>query len=158
MGSFEEFVRDYADGLLRTAYLLTGSQQDAEDLVNDTLEKAQRKWLLIRRTDHPGAYARRMMINAFLSGRRRKRPAVSSPEAMEQLAEKGDPIAQVVDREYLRQGLLRLPDRERAAVVLKHYHQMNTREIAHEWGVAESTVRSTLSRGIQSLRATLSQA
>lgn len=41
---FEEFAREYTAGLLRTAYLLTGKQEDAEDLVQDTLVKVHVQW------------------------------------------------------------------------------------------------------------------
>ncbi|MEV6613049.1 sigma factor [Streptomyces sp. NPDC051051] len=48
--------------MLRTAHLLTGHHQDAEDLVQAALAKAYAKWERVRRTDDPDAYVWRIMI------------------------------------------------------------------------------------------------
>lgn len=150
---FEAIVGRYAGDLLRIAYLLTGSQYEAEDLAHDTLVRARVKWSLVKRSDNPFAYVRRMMLNLLASQRRRNSALPVSGLSLGDRADRVDAIAQVVDRADLRWALVRLSKQERTALVLKYYVQLDTREIAREMGLADSTVRSTLSRGLASLRA-----
>ncbi|WP_326556308.1 sigma-70 family RNA polymerase sigma factor [Micromonospora sp. NBC_01796] len=67
---FREFVDARYLDLLRVAYHLTGSAEDAEDLVQSALVKVMRRW---HRIDEPMAYLRRMMINQHISSWRRHR-------------------------------------------------------------------------------------
>ncbi len=84
-GSYEEFVRARFTALHRTAYLLTGSAHDADDLVQATLVKLYVAWRRAARADSVEAYARRVMVNTLLSHRRparftREQLVTSMPE------------------------------------------------------------------------------
>jgi DNA-directed RNA polymerase specialized sigma24 family protein len=68
---FSAFVRANTSALLRTAYLLTGSSAEAEDLVQDTLTRMYPKWQRVRQADVPLAYVRRSLANNFVNSRRR---------------------------------------------------------------------------------------
>lgn len=68
---FEDFLAAELDGLARFARVLTGDRQEAHDLLADTLEQGQRRWRQIAVLEYPAAYVRQMLINRFLSGRRR---------------------------------------------------------------------------------------
>lgn len=69
---FETFVSSRKDSLLRLAYLVTGGRQaDAEDLLQTTLVQLYLSWARVRAASSPDAYSRRVLMNAFLSGRRR---------------------------------------------------------------------------------------
>jgi DNA-directed RNA polymerase specialized sigma24 family protein len=69
-GSYEDFVVARSRSLFTTAYLLTGNLADAEDLVQGALVKVYAGWHRVSKADSPEAYARRMLVNAFVSSRR----------------------------------------------------------------------------------------
>lgn len=69
---FAEFAEVNQTVLRRTAYLLCGDWHLAEDLAQTALEKVYVAWPKLERQEHPEAYAKRVLINAFLDGRRRK--------------------------------------------------------------------------------------
>ena len=68
---FTDFVVDHGARLLRTACLLTGDRHSGEDLLQTSLAKAYGSWAKVSAADHPGAYVRRLMVNAHLSWLRR---------------------------------------------------------------------------------------
>lgn len=149
---FASFVRTHSSALIRTAYLLTGSAPAAEELVQDTLVRLYPKWDRVRAADVPIAYVRRALANAFVNTRRR--PA-SRELVLDVLPDRGDPrdaTAQLADRDEIW-GLLRtLPDRQRAALVMRYFHDLPDAEIAHALDCRAGTVRSLISRGLASMR------
>ena len=68
---FTAFVVDHGGALLRTACLVTGDRGLGEDLLQTTLAKVYGSWSKVRAADQPLAYARRVLLNAHLSWRRR---------------------------------------------------------------------------------------
>ena len=72
---FSDFVAARADHLYRQAWLLAGTHQAAEDLVQTALTKAYAAWSRVRRADDPVAYVHGVLLNAFLSDRRRRSSA-----------------------------------------------------------------------------------
>src|SRR5580765_2623483 len=82
---FEDFAAARAGALFRTAWLLTGDWQLAEDLVQDALAKVYLHWRRVARMDNPAAYARKVLVNGHASHRRLRRnretPAAQVPVA-----------------------------------------------------------------------------
>lgn len=70
MDDFERFVAEHCDQLVRTAYLITWDAGEAEDLTQECLLAIARRWPRVRRMAHPGAYARRILVNLALDGAR----------------------------------------------------------------------------------------
>jgi RNA polymerase sigma-70 factor (sigma-E family) len=153
--SFEDFARERTAGLLRTAFLLAGNQQDAEDLAQDTLLKVHQRWKRVTASENPTAYVNRMLTNHFLTGKRKRSARFRSLAGLDEVGEDSDFVDQLTERDALARALQQLPKRERTAVVLKHYLLLDNHEVALAMEVAESTARSTLSRGLQKLRAEL---
>jgi RNA polymerase sigma-70 factor (sigma-E family) len=150
--AFAPFVRAYTPTLLRTAYLLTGNRSAAEDLVQETLVHLYPKWDKVAAADAPLAYVRRSMSNNFVNGTRRASSRELVLETVPDARDQRDEMSQVVDREALW-GLLRtLPDRQRAALVLRFFHDLPDEEIAVALGCRLGTVRSLISRGLATLR------
>lgn len=149
---FEDFVRSRSVGLLRTAYLLTGSRADAEDLLQEVLVSVARRWEHIDegRTD---AYARTALHRAAIDGWRRRsvRPVVVGAPTSDPTAE-GDAMGASVDRLVLRDALARLTARQRAVLVLRFYEQHTEVEAAAVLGCSVSTVKSQTRRALQRLR------
>lgn len=150
---FDDFVDERFDALLRFAYLVTGSQHAAEDALQTALTRALERWRHVAGARHPDAYVRRMIVNAHVSAWRRT-------GARELLSDdlRGDPAGDATDRVAERDALWRrclaLPPRQRAAVVLRYYEDLEYAEVADVLGVTEATARSHVHRALSALRAT----
>ncbi|KUM95469.1 RNA polymerase [Streptomyces yokosukanensis] len=148
---FQAFVTARSAALFRGALVLTGNREAAEDLVQETLERACRKWRTIAAKDAPDAYIRRIMVNLANDRWRRFRRTVLQSDGPDQAAP-GDEYGQVDSRDQLVRALQQLPMRMRTVVVLRYFHDLSDTEIAADLDVSPSTVRSQLARGIEKLR------
>jgi RNA polymerase sigma-70 factor (sigma-E family) len=153
---FAGFVRENTPALLRTAYLLTGNANQAEELVQDTLVRLYPKWDRVASADVPLAYVRRSLTNAYINQRRR---AARREVPYEDVPERPDPydvMDEVADRDQIWAGLRHLPQRQRAALVLRFFEGMSDEESALALGCRVGTVRSLISRGLATLRLQMS--
>ncbi|MER6558193.1 SigE family RNA polymerase sigma factor [Streptomyces sp. NPDC001027] len=150
---FQAFVAARSTALFRGAFVLTGNREAAEDLVQETLERACRKWRTIAGKDAPDLYVRRIMVNLANDRWRRFRRLVttSDPERGDKAAP-GDEFGRVDNRDQLVRALQQLPMRMRTVVVLRYFHDLSDTEIAADLDILPSTVRSQLARGIEKLR------
>jgi RNA polymerase sigma-70 factor (sigma-E family) len=147
---FEAFVVSRGPALLRFAFLLTADAHLAQDLVQEALIKAHRRWSANAQADHPEAYVRRIMVNQHLSWRRlRSHHEVAAP-LPNMVAT--DATSQVGERDLIWRMLIGLPRRQRTVLVLRYYEDLSDPEIASMLGCAEGTVRSLASRAFASLR------
>jgi RNA polymerase sigma-70 factor (sigma-E family) len=152
---FDEFAHAAWPKLHRSAYLLTGDHHLAEDLAQTALADAYRHWRKVSAADDPGAYVRRMLVNAHLSWRRRRssteRPTDLPDTAVDTAAAPGDALAA---RDHMRALLAGLAPRARTVLVLRYYADLDDAAIAEAMGVSASSVRATASRALAGLRAT----
>lgn len=146
---FEEYVAARRGALLRTAYLLTGSHADADDLVQTALIKAVPHWRRI--ADDPEPYVRRILARESVSRWRRRRWRETATDRVPDRATSG-PETHVVEREALRRALLELAPRQRAVVVLRYFDDLTERETAEVLGIAVGTVKSQARDALASLR------
>lgn len=153
--TFDDFVAERLDQLLRYATALTCDPHLAKDVVQEVLLRAQQRWRHIERADQPMAYVRRMIVNEYLSWRRR-RANRDVMMAHATLAELSPPVADTSahydERQEMLGRIVRLPSRQRAALVLRYYENLSDPEIAATLGCAEATVRSHISRALATLR------
>jgi RNA polymerase sigma-70 factor (sigma-E family) len=149
---FARFVRAHTSSLLRTAYLLTGNGVAAEELVQDTLVRLYPKWELVQAAEIPLAYVRRSVANGFVNQTRRASSRELSVEFLPERPDDHDLPAQLDDRDELWALLRRLPERQRAALVLRYFHDLSDDEIGTALGCRLGTVRSLISRGLTALR------
>ncbi|GAA0958330.1 SigE family RNA polymerase sigma factor [Streptomyces rhizosphaericus] len=155
---FQAFVVGRWPRLMRTAFLLTGEQHAAEDLVQSTLEKAYVAWHRVASADDPEAYVRRVMINAHARRYRRKLREFLVPRSEDaglthEVADTGDRIAQADDRHTLLKALAELPTRQREAVVLRYWEDLTEIQTAEAMGCSVGAVKSNAAKGIAKLRA-----
>ncbi|WP_406452900.1 SigE family RNA polymerase sigma factor [Streptomyces sp. NBC_01622] len=150
-GDFHGFVAARSAALFRGAFVLTGSRDAAEDLVQETLERACRKWRVISAKDAPDAYVRRIMVNLANDRWRRFRRTAQHPVDGDPAAP-GDEYGRIDSRDQLVRALQQLPMRMRTVVVLRYFHDLSDAEIAADLKISQSTVRSQLARGIGQLR------
>jgi RNA polymerase sigma-70 factor (sigma-E family) len=151
--AFRGFVAARGNALLRTAYLLTGDQQLAEDLVQTTLEKAVRRWGSIREPAAAEAYVRRTMYREQVSLWRRRRVAELPTAIIPEPRLSGTTADQVEDRLVLRAALMRLGRRQRAVVVLRYFEDLTEQQVADTLGISVGTVKSTAHKALAHLRA-----
>jgi RNA polymerase sigma-70 factor (sigma-E family) len=146
---FHDFVVSRGSELLRIARLLASNSSTAEDLVQTTLLHAWRSWHSVQAAEDRDAYVRRIMVNAATSSWRRRSeyPVANLPHLPA-----GDGYQGVEDRDHLLRALDRLPARQRAAVVLRYFSDLNDARIADALRCSEPTVRSLISRALTSLR------
>lgn len=149
--TFEEFVAARGGALGRTAYLLTGDRQLAEDLVQTALGKAYASWSRVQRADQPDAYVRRIMLNAYLAWWRRPRVREHLVDELP-VVPSSDATASYAQADQVREAIRTLPRRQRAVVVLRFYDDLPEAQIGELLGCAASTVRSQLSRALATLR------
>ncbi|OKI26944.1 hypothetical protein A6A25_06765 [Saccharothrix sp. CB00851] len=151
---FGEYVVGRRPALMRFATVLTCQTWLAEDIVSDVLGRAYERWDRISGMAEPHAYVRRMVVNEYLSWRRRL--ARTSPRAeVEPDAPFSDGADERAQRDALIRRLARLPRRQRAAVVLRYYAGLSDAEISAELGCRVTTVRSQISRALATLRVDL---
>ncbi len=150
----ELFIRSQHAGLMKAAYLLTGQEASAQDLVQETLVRVVQHWRRVARADSPAAYVHRIMLNTFLGGRRRHWRG-ELPYADPPVQDSDAPDAAVAERDRLARALLTLPPRQRAAVVLRHYQDLSEARTAELLGCSTGNVKALTSRGLAALRAQL---
>ena len=151
--TFEEFAADRLPGVLRFAAVLTGDRALAEDLAQEVLIRAHARWRTIGSLDRPEYYVRKMILNEFLSWRRRSLRQIPAGGAAEESASRAPDHAHVyAERQALLGELGKLPRRQRAVLVLRYYEDRDDAEIAELLGCTPGTVRGYASRALAALR------
>jgi len=157
--SFEVYVRASGPRLKRLAFLLTGDLTEAEDLLQSAYAKVMPHWAKVSGYDVPDAYMRRVMVSIRTSwwrrSRGRERLVSEIPEPPGHGAGATGIGDSVVDSQVLLAALRALPDRQRAAVVLRHWCDLSEAETAASMGCSVGTVKSNTSKGLARLRAGL---
>ena len=149
--AFSDLVATRSTALLRTAYLVVGDHQLAQDLVQESLVKTYVAWPRLRDVTKAEAYARRTIVTTAISWRRRRsfheRPVLAIPEQAQ--PDRTDAFA---TRDLLWAQVRALPARQRAALVLRYYEDLSESDTAQLMGCAVGTVKSQVSAGLDRLR------
>jgi RNA polymerase sigma-70 factor (ECF subfamily) len=149
--TFERFFRDEYPRLVPMLHALTGDRQRAEDLAQEALAKAQQDWRRVSSLDRPGAWVRRVALNASSNVRRRRgREAAalhrigSAPPVLDVSADADPELWRLVRQ---------LPEQQRWAVALFYVEDRALADVAAVLGCSEGAVKTHLSRA----RATLAR-
>ncbi|EMD26203.1 SigE family RNA polymerase sigma factor [Amycolatopsis azurea] len=148
---FSEYFEARVQRFRRLAFGMCGDWHTAEDLVQATFIQLYRRWRRVR-PDTVDAYARRILLNAFLTGRRKRGRELVTSSPPERAAPPGHDSHERIDMELVLSGLT---PRQRAMVVLRFLEDLSVSEVASLLGVAEGTVKSQTARGVEALRAVL---
>jgi RNA polymerase sigma-70 factor (ECF subfamily) len=147
-------------GLRRYARALTGDVWAADDLVQDTLERACSRWRLWLAGTDLRAWLFTLMHNLFISQTRqgltraRLAPTVDLEDVADELRAPDASLGFAID---LQRCLLRLPDDQRVVLLLVTLEEMSYDEVAKVTGVPVGTVMSRLSRARGRLRELLDE-
>jgi RNA polymerase sigma-70 factor (sigma-E family) len=152
--SFDHFVVNRMPAVLRFTGVLTGDRHLAEDIVQEVLLKTHKRWDTIVGLDQPEAYVRRMVVNEYISWRRKWARIVPSPDVVDggNVPVQPDHADRMADRADVADRLRTLAPRQRAVLVLRYYEGLADAEIAELLGCSVGTVRGYASRGLASLR------
>jgi RNA polymerase sigma-70 factor (sigma-E family) len=156
--TFDEFAGARLPAVLRFATALTGDRDLAKDLVQEVLVRVSGRWQEIGQLDRPEAYVRKMVVNEYLSWRRRSWRLIPS-EMSGHLAGRlsPDPADGYIERQALMAELAKLSRRRRTALVLRYYEGYSDAEIAEVMGCTQSTVRGHVFKALAALRIELDQ-
>lgn len=142
----------HVNDAVRLAFLLTGDQHAAEDIVQDAFVRLFGRFQDLRSAEAFDIYLRRTVVNLSCDRFRRLRlerdhaARANSPEAQPEAH------SQIEDRELIRRTLQRLPHRQRAALVLRFYVDLSEQQTAEVLQCSVAAVKSLVSRATASLK------
>jgi RNA polymerase sigma-70 factor (sigma-E family) len=150
--SFSEFVRARGAALARSAYLLTGDQNLAEDLVQTALGRAMPRWAKI--ADHPEPYVRRILYREHVNGWRCRKPL---EYLMREVPDHDDGRSRrdmdaIELRVVVDQALARLTPRQRAVLILRYFEDLPEAHTAELLNCSIGTVKSQTRHALRRLR------
>ena len=150
---FVVFVAASSRRLLRTAFLITGDMDRAEDLLQTALERSYLRWARIGRSELPEAYVRRVIVNAAVDTWRASRRLRTVQLDESQLPAMPDAaLERVPGRDALLACVRELPARQRAVLVLRYFDDLTEAETARVLGCSVWTVKSQHARAMARLR------
>jgi RNA polymerase sigma-70 factor (sigma-E family) len=149
----ELYARHAPEGI-RLAFLLTGDRALAEDLVQEAFARLVGRLRHLRDLGAFSAYLRRTIVNLSTSHFRRRRVERSYLERSAMAQESQTNPNEELDA-TMHEALLRLPERQRAAIVLRFYEDLSDVRTAEVLRCSPGTVRSLVSRGMTTLRSEL---
>lgn len=151
--AFDDFYRREFERQCRRAFLLTGSNEVANDVVHSAMLEMYRRWSTI---DEPAAYLSKAVLNRCRDRGRRGRTADRAAHLIaEPVAVPGEPYLATADAMVLDAALAGLPFNHRAAIVLRYYAGLTTPEIAAALDCPVGSVGPFVARGLVRLRAAL---
>jgi RNA polymerase sigma-70 factor (ECF subfamily) len=143
--SFQEFYEREYRSLLGLAFVLSGSSWTAEDLTQDALTEAHRRWAGISRYDNPSAWVRRVMINKHRSRLRRLR--TEGRGLLRLVGRTSDAVAPTERSTEVWAAVRELPARQAEAIALFYWEDMSVNQIADILEVSTETAKTHLKRG-----------
>jgi RNA polymerase sigma-70 factor (sigma-E family) len=159
---FAEFAQTRSTALRRTAFLLCGDWQRAEDIVQTSLVKLYVSWHRVQRDGNVDGYVRtiltRTAIDEFRRAHRHREQLVDEPPevpARQAVADNVDNVDNVVD---MQRVLDQLPSGQRAVVVLRYWEDLSITETARTLRISEGTVKSQTAKALAGMRKLLGPA
>lgn len=147
---YESFFRREFPRMVAVAYAISGSRWAAEELAQEACLRAYRSWDTVSRYDKPGAWLRRVTINLANSLIRRR---MSEVKALQRYVSGSIEVLDehpVEEADFWNQ-VKSLPRRQREVIVLHYVDGLDTPEIADVLDISESSVRTHLQRGRETL-------
>jgi len=146
---FDTFFAEEHEHLYKALYFVTGNRHDAEELMQDAFLKLWERWGEIDRISDPTGYLFRVALNGF---RMRRRRAAMAIRKVLPVPERRDEFLDAEMRADVRQLLLEVTPRQRAALLLLDLLGYPSEEAARILRVRPSTVRALATKGRRALR------
>jgi RNA polymerase sigma-70 factor (ECF subfamily) len=152
--AFDELVERYQRDIYWLCYRYVGEHGDAADLAQESFIKAYRAIGRFRGKSSFSTWLYRIAVNTCLNHRAARRP--TSDELPEQVVDgASSALARLESEErsrQVRQAVERLPERQRATLILKVYHELTHREVAEILDSSVGTVKANLFHALANLR------
>ncbi|MBK5292235.1 MAG: RNA polymerase sigma factor [Acidobacteriia bacterium] len=154
--AYRYLVERYSRGVFRLAYRMTGSEQDAEDIVQESFLKAFRQMHRFESRSGFGTWLYRITANCALDFLRLRQRHAEATGEMPGLTSAEPAPDRLTYSSELRLGIAdalgTLSPQERAAFVLRHYQGCGIQEIAGSLNLSETAAKNTVFRPVQKLR------
>lgn len=153
--AFERIMLLHERMVLRTAQRLLLNAEDAKDAAQEVFLKMHKNLGRFREDKELAPWLYRMTVNVCLDSKRRRRPGMPIEHAAEPQDTALDPeeaLRAAQERNLVEAALRQLPERERAAIVLRDLEGCSTAEAAGILGSSEGTVRSQISTARTKIR------
>ena len=149
----QQLYERHALRAFRFAYVLVGSRDKAEDLMQEAFSRAFARIETIEDPEAFGGYLRTTLLNLARAQQRRTHLERLSLARLAQGRRTGAEFQpSVEERDRLWMALHRLPYRQRAALVLRYYEDLSEREAASALDVSVASVKALVARGLETLR------
>jgi RNA polymerase sigma-70 factor (sigma-E family) len=149
---FREFVAARGKALTRAAYLLTGDQHLAEDLLQNVLSRVVSRWDRLLVKGNPESYIRTSLYREYVSWLRRKRNSEIPTEVLPEAVTATDFADLSTLRLSLERALDKLTRQQRAVIVLRFYEDLSEADAARILGCSVGTIKSQTHRALARLR------
>ncbi|HET7017480.1 MAG TPA: SigE family RNA polymerase sigma factor [Streptosporangiaceae bacterium] len=148
---FSEFAHSRWPQLVRLGYGLTGDRGLGEDLAQTALASAYASWPRVRRADDPDAYLRKILVNAYRGGRRKRRIDEDLRPTAPEVAV-ADPVGRHDDQAAVLAALAALPPKQREVVLLRFWLDLTEVQVAESLGCSIGNVKSQSARALAKLK------
>ncbi len=152
--AFDQLVERYQRDVYRLCYRYVNNHHDANDLAQEAFLRAYRAIGKFRGDSSFSTWLYRIAVNACLNFRASRK--AETEELSEALADKGSPVVERMERDEeskrVREAVSRLPDRQRATLILKVYHDLTHEEVAGILGSSVGTVKANLFHALANLK------
>lgn len=152
--AFDRLVERYQREVYRLCYRYVNNHHDANDLAQEVFLRAYKAIGKFRGDSSFSTWLYRIAVNACLNFRAARR--AQTEELSEALPDSSAPFAERVEREEqsrrVREAVSRLPEKQRATLILKVYHDLTHEEVARILGSSVGTVKANLFHALGNLR------
>ncbi len=152
--AFDLLVERYQRGVYRLCYRYLNNHEDANDVAQEAFLRAYKAIGRFRGDSAFGTWMYRIAVNACLNFRAARRPPAE--ELPEGLPDRGLAASERLERDerssLVRAAVTRLPERQRATLILKVYHDLSHEEVARILGSTVGTVKANLFHALANLR------
>jgi RNA polymerase sigma-70 factor (ECF subfamily) len=152
--AFDRLVERYQKDVYRLCYRYVNNHHDANDMAQEAFLRAYRAIARFRGDSAFSTWLYRIAVNTCLNFRSARKPDTS--ELPDSIPDQGETAVDHIERDQqslrLREAVTRLPDRQRATLILKVYHELTHEEVAEVLGSSVGTVKANLFHALGNLR------
>jgi RNA polymerase sigma-70 factor (ECF subfamily) len=154
--AFDTLVERHRRNVYHVCYRFVGNHEDASDLAQDVFLRAFRALRRFKGQSSVGTWLYRIAVNVSLNRVSVKTPQIEPIDARQHIDTRSDiPGEQMLRDERavrVRAALAKLPRKQRAAVILRMYHEMSHQEIADTVGSTVGAVKANVFHGLKNLK------